>query len=127
MRASDDDRAATVRRIQDAVVRGLLTPDEGSDRMAAAWAAVHVRDLGPLTADLPAAPTAPTAPGWRALGTLAVEQARTSLHPGDSGRLSPARVAAAVAVAVLLLFLVGSLVGGLLFDGGPMHDGDFHH
>jgi hypothetical protein len=131
MRASDDDRAATVRRIQDAVVRGLLAPDEGSDRMAAAWAAVHVHDLGPLTTDLPPAPTTRTGPGWRALGTMAVEQARTSLHAKDSGRLSPPRIAAAVAVALLLLLLVGSLVGELLFDGdfdgGPMHDGGFGH
>src|SRR4051812_30495191 len=64
MRASDDDRAATVRMLQDAVARGLLTTDEGGERMALAFAFVRLTDLGPLTADLPPAPIAVTAPGW---------------------------------------------------------------
>jgi hypothetical protein len=74
VRASDDDRAATVRVLQDAVARGLLTAEEGGERMAAAFAAVHLRDLPPLTADLrPAATAAParTAPGWCARGDAA--------------------------------------------------------
>jgi hypothetical protein len=124
MRASDDDRAATVHVIQDAVVRGLLTADEGSERMAAAWAAVHVRDLGPLTADLPAVRSARTAPGWGVLATMAVEQARSSLHGARSTRLSSVRVAAALAVVLLLVVLVGSLVGELLVDGPGR--GGFH-
>jgi Domain of unknown function (DUF1707) len=123
MRASDDDRAATVRTLQDAVVRGLLTPDEGSDRMAAAWAAVHVRDLGPLTADLPAARPIRTPPGWAGLATMAVEQARSSLSGARSGGMSRTRMAAALAVALLLVLLIGSLVGEVLFDGGPGRGG----
>jgi hypothetical protein len=125
MRASDDDRAATVRVLQDAVVRGLLTADEGSERMAAAWAAVHVRDLPPLTADLPPARPVPGAPGWGVLATMATEQVRTSLRGAGSGRLSAARVAAALAVTLLLLLLVGSVIGELFFDGGHGHRG-FH-
>ena len=121
VRASDDDRAATVHRLQEAVVRGLLTPDEGSERMAAAWAAVHVRDLGPLTADLPPAPPVRSAPGWGVLATMAAEQVRTSVRGVRSGRLSPARVAVALAVVLLLVVLVGSLVGELFFDGGHGH------
>ena len=117
MRASDDDRAATVRVLQDAVTRGLLTPDEGSERMAAAWAAVHQRDLPPLTADLPAVRPARAAPGWGVLATMAAEQVRTSVREVRSGRLSPARVAVAFAVVLLLVILIGSLVGELLFDG----------
>ena len=35
LRASDADRAETVRALQDAVARGLLTHDEGSERMSA--------------------------------------------------------------------------------------------
>ncbi|MGY1643432.1 DUF1707 domain-containing protein [Geodermatophilus sp. SYSU D00703] len=119
MRASDADRCATVRVLQDAVARGLLAPDEGSERMAAAFGAVHVRDLGPLTADLPPAPaarSAPSAPGWQPLAIMAVEQVRSSLH-GTEGRLSPARVAVVVLAAVLLLFTVGWLAGEVLFDG----------
>ena len=126
VRASDDDRAATVRVLQDAVVRGLLTSEEGSDRMAAAWAAVHLRDLGSLTSDLPPArpPTSP-APGWGVLSTMAVEQVRSSLDGARPGRLSPARVAAALAVALLLVLLVGSFVGELFFDGGGPGRGGF--
>ncbi len=125
MRASDDDRAATVHVLQDAVVRGLLGPDEGSSRMAAAWAAVHVRDLGPLTADLPPAPPLRTAPGWGVLATMAIEQGRATLHGARSGRLSPARIAAALAVALLLVVLLGSLVGELFFDGDRPGRGGF--
>jgi hypothetical protein len=118
LRASDVDRLATVRVLQDAVARGLLTADEGSDRMATAFAAVHLVELGPLTADLPSG-RASTAPGWRPLATLAVEQVRSSLHGPTTGRVTPARVAVAVLVALLLLLLIGSLVGELFFDGGP--------
>jgi hypothetical protein len=32
MRASDADRLATVKHLQDAMARGLLAPDEGSER-----------------------------------------------------------------------------------------------
>jgi Domain of unknown function (DUF1707) len=127
MRASDADRVATVRLLQDAVGRGLLTADEGSERMAAAWAAVHVRDLGPLTADLPPVRPVPGAPGWGVLATMATEQLRTSLRGGGSGRLSPARVAAAFAVALLLVVLLGSLVGELVAGGFHEHGGVHEH
>jgi Domain of unknown function (DUF1707) len=124
MRASDDDRAATVRRLQDAVGRGLLTPDEGSERMAAAWAAVLVRDLGPLTADLPAPRPPAGAPGWGVLATMAAEQVRSSLHGARTGRLSAARIAGALLVALAVALLVGSLLAELLFDGpGPGRGG----
>lgn len=119
MRASDGDRAATVQVLQDAVGRGLLTPDEGSERMAAAFAAVHLRDLAPLTADLPAPPAlAPAgAPGWQPLGLMAWEQLRTTVR-GAPGR--PAvRVALAAVLVVLLLVALGSFFVEAAFDGGP--------
>jgi Domain of unknown function (DUF1707) len=121
MRASDTDRLATVRALQDAVELGLLTPDECSDRMADAFAAVHRDELGPLTADLPAPAPAPSAagpPGWRPLGTMAVAQLRSSLNAPGTDRLHPTRLVVAVLAAVLLLVVVGSIVGELLFDGG---------
>ncbi len=124
MRAADSDRAATVHVLQDAVARGLLTPDEGSDRMAAAWAAVHLRDLVPLTADLPAAPVPArtAAPGWRPLGLMAWEQARTTVRraPGRPG----VRLVLAAVLAVLLLVALGSSVLDAVFDGGPGHWGE---
>src|SRR3954462_14604813 len=80
LRASDADREAVVRTLHEAVVRGLLTMDECDERVAAAYAARFVRELPPLTADLPpvAAP-APVAPGWRALLAMAWLQLRTAL------------------------------------------------
>jgi hypothetical protein len=117
MRASDADRLATVKHLQDAMARGLLAPDEGSERMADAFAAVHLTDLDPLTEDLPPAPPQRTAPGWRSLGTLAVEQARASLTSA-AGRLSAARVAVVLVAASLFLLLVGALSGMAMSDGG---------
>ncbi len=125
LRASDVDRLATVRVLQDAVARGLLTPDEGSDRMAAAFAAVHLAELGPLTADLPPGLVSRSAPGWRPLATMAVEQVRSALHAVPTGSLSRGRIAVALLIALLALVLVGSLVGELLVDGydGPGRGG----
>ncbi|MBM7805102.1 hypothetical protein JOD57_000939 [Geodermatophilus bullaregiensis] len=123
MRAGDSDRAATVHRLQDAVARGLLTPDEGSERMAAAFAAVHLRDLPPLTADLPPAPehvTAyATAPGWRPLGLMAWEQVRATVAGARGGGPAGVRLALTAVAALLVLVLLGSLVLDGLFDGGP--------
>jgi Domain of unknown function (DUF1707) len=131
MRASDADRLATVKHLQDAVARGLLTPDEGSERMADAFAAVHLTDLDPLTEDLPPAPPKPTAPGWRSLGTLAVEQVRASLTTAATGRLRVARVAVVLIVASLFLVLAGALTGVALSDsgggGGGGDDGWYEH
>ena len=118
MRASDADRLATVEHLQDAVARGLLTPDEGSERMADAFAAVHLTDLDPLTEDLPPAPPEHTAPGWRSLKTLAVEQVRASLATAATGRLRAARVTVVLLVASLFLVLVGALGGVALSDSG---------
>jgi hypothetical protein len=129
VRASDADRAATVGVLQDAVVRGLLTTDEGSERMAAAFAAVHLRDLPPLTADLAPAPAAParTAPGWGVLATMLLAQLRASLSRPGTGRLQPARVAVVVGLGLLVVVLLGSLAGELFFDGAGEHvPGDFH-
>jgi hypothetical protein len=117
MRASDADRLVTVEGLQDAVARGLLGPDEGSERMAEAFAAVHLTDLDPLTEDLPPAPPERTAPGWRSLGMLAVEQVRASLTTATGG-LRAARVGVVLLVAALFLVLVGALTGAALSDGG---------
>ena len=124
VRASDADRLATVSVLQDAVGRGLLTPDECSERMAAAFAAVHLHELGPLTADLPSEQEGrlPSPPGWRPLSTMAVAQVWSSLHAPSSGRLNPARVAFAVLIAFILLVLLGSMVGEFFGGGGFDHD-----
>jgi Domain of unknown function (DUF1707) len=116
-RASNADRFATTRILQDAVSQGLLTPDEGSERIAVALAAVYRHDLDSLVADLPAVGARGRAPGWRALGTMTVEQVRSSLSMPNASRLSPARIAITVLVVALLLLLVGYVVAELFFDG----------
>jgi hypothetical protein len=118
MRASDADRSATARVVQDAVTRGLLTPDEGSERLAAAFAAVHRKDLGRLTADLPPATSRPAAPGWRLLAMMAVEQLRATWSGALAGRPRSVRIAVAVLLAVLLIVAVGSWASELFEHGG---------
>jgi hypothetical protein len=123
-RASDADRHAAVRVLQDAVARGLLTVDEGSERMAAAFAARHRHELPSLTADLPPAPVpAAPAPGWRPLGSLAVARTQASVAwlLADGLRSRRALTAFAGVLAVLLLVLV--LTAGL----GGHHVGPHGH
>lgn len=124
MRASDADRHATAHRIQDGVGRGLLTFDEGGERLAAAWAARYIDELALLTVDLPSAvPTAPAAvaPGWSTLAALAAAQLRHTLLTRPTGNPRFNRWAAVViAVALVAAFAVIALaaVHGLF----PEHD-----
>ncbi|GAA0327948.1 DUF1707 domain-containing protein [Actinoallomurus spadix] len=61
LRASDQDRDETVRRLQAAFAEGRLTDGEFDERMRGALAARTYGDLAGLLADLPA-DTAPVAP-----------------------------------------------------------------
>ena len=133
LRASDAERHAVVRRIQDAVADGMLTFDEGGERMAAAYAARFTGDLAPLTADLP--PTSAAVgqpggpPGWQRLWTALLEQLRAEVALVMAGGLRSPRSRRAVVVAltlVLLTLAVGSLAVHGLFgaDPHPWH-GDF--
>jgi hypothetical protein len=133
VRASDADRQLVVHRLQEAVARGQLTFEEGSERMARAWASTHLDELPELTADLPApVPPAPVAPGWPALGVLALLQLRTT-HGGAAGPASRAarvRLAAlSVAALVLIGLFLGLVVGGLAAhgpDAGDFAGGHWH-
>ena len=126
-RASDADRHTTVLVLQDAVARGLLTPDEGGDRMATAYAAVHMPDLHPLTADLgPTQAKSSEPPGWRVLATMVVEQLRFYFS-ARNGQLTRARVAVAALLAIGLMLAIAFATTGL-FDGGPTPGpGGFNH
>lgn len=124
MRASDAERDAVVRTLHDAVARGLLTLEEGDERVAAAYGTRFVDELPRLTADLPPVPAAPpVAPGWRALALLAWLQVRAALAglswrgTGQAVRSRP-RLAIA-AVALLALLSVGAATAGEGFDHGP--------
>ena len=122
MRASDADREAVVAVLHDAVGRGLLTVEEGNERVAATYGARFVEDLPALTADLPPAPAkAPVAPGWRALAVLAWLQLRTALA-GLSWRGVRARPRLVLAVVALLAVLsLGAATTGELLGGGDDH------
>ena len=127
MRASDADRHATVHVLQDAMARGLLTPAEGSDRMSAAFAAVHLEDLKPITADLPE-PEGPTQSsktvGWRPLLLMVLEQLQSSLRSAITGRRRPVQLGAAL-MLVFLLITCGLAFAQFVFDhgAGPGHVG----
>ena len=97
------------------MARGLLTAEEGGERMAAAFAATELRALGPLTADLPPAERRAQAPGWRPLAAMAAEQVRAGLADVRADRLDARRIALVVAAVLLLVVVVGTL--GAAFDG----------
>jgi hypothetical protein len=129
LRASDAQRQAVSDVLHDAFTRGLLTMEECDERMAAAYAARFVRDLPPLTADLPPAPTAaPTAPGWRALAVLTWLQLRAAVAgfswrgSARSVRARP-RVALAAVALLALLSIAAVSAGPLVGDGGPAREG----
>lgn len=128
-RASDVERMAVAQVLQDAVARGLLTPDEGSERTGAAFAAVYRDELPALTVDLPPAPGHPgtrrdggAGPLWakvRAflLGLWLILLARVS-------RWSPRkRVLAAVALGAVILFVGLGLWGLVGEEHGFERDG----
>jgi hypothetical protein len=133
VRASDADRHRVVHRLQEAVARGLLTLDEGSERMGRTWESRYLDELPALTADLPApVPTAAAAPGWRALGLLALLQLRTTLG-GAAGPASRAARVRLAAVSVAALLVVGLLLGVMVGvaghgpDAGAFDGPRFHH
>lgn len=135
VRASDADRSEVVEVLQDAVARGLLSHDEGGERMAKALAAKYRDELPGMTADLPPAPApapeAPTAAGWRSLGTGVVTQVRSdwraALAAGPRSRRFLVTALATLLVIGVLLSIVSLMVHGLSdgggFDRGPF-DGD---
>jgi hypothetical protein len=123
--ASDAERHTTVARLQEAVALGLLTHEEGSHRMAAAYDARYLSDLPLLTADLPrppsASPTVPAAaPGRRAPLAMAWVQLRILIAGSATGRPSRRRLAVVGAMGITLVALLVLGAGGLdgLFGGG---------
>jgi hypothetical protein len=53
VRASDADRERVATIVSNAVGQGMLTLGEADERLARVWAARHLEDLAPITADLP--------------------------------------------------------------------------
>jgi hypothetical protein len=115
--------------LHDAVARGLLTPEEGQERVTAAYSARFLQELPRLTADLPPAPSpAPVAPGWRALMLLAWLQLRSTLTRSSLRAAAGARRRLAVAAVALLavLSLAGMAVADA-FDDDDRGQSEYHH
>ncbi|RBY77177.1 hypothetical protein DQ238_15975 [Geodermatophilus sp. TF02-6] len=76
MRAGDADRQRVVERLGRNLAEGRLTVGEYDERAARAHAAVHLDELPPLLADLPAEPPparrAPGPPAWAPRAAVAV-------------------------------------------------------
>ncbi len=123
MRASDADREAVVLTLLDAIARGLLTLQEGDERVAAAYAASFRDELPRLADDLPPAPEpAPAAPGWRALALLAWLQVRSAVAGIRRAiRSRPPRLAVVALATVALLALLWVMAATA--DGGSDHRG----
>jgi hypothetical protein len=123
LRASDADREEVVETLLDAIARGLLTLQEGDERVAAAYAARFLDELPGLTADLPPAPAdAPAAPGWRALAVLAWLQLRTAVADLRRSTFIAVRFRPRLAIAVVALLALLSLVAATTGGGVGSHD-----
>ncbi|TFV91096.1 DUF1707 domain-containing protein [Blastococcus sp. CT_GayMR16] len=126
VRASDTDRAAVAALLQEAVARGLLTHDEGGERLSTAFAARFVDELPPLTADLPPTPEPiPASPvGWLRLGSTLAAQLRYEVQTSVASGVRSRRFVVMLLAAVLLigmLVTVGVLAAHGLLDGGYEH------
>lgn len=128
MRASDVDRQQAADRLAEHHAAGRLTINEYDERLAKAYAAVHLSDLPPLFADLPGEEAGSARPSDRAgagtgfgdpgeyfrfdrVGAAARDAAdsiRGTVQRGPHGKPHPAMIALAV-------------IGGLLLIGGLVH------
>ena len=129
------ERSAVIEVLQDAVARGLLTHDEGGERMAAALAAKFRDELPAMTADLPPAPPSTPKPvlplGWRGLGSAFNAQVRSDVRAArEAGPRSRRFVTTALIgflVIAFLLTLFGLALAGLFDGGGYGHGWEHHH
>jgi Domain of unknown function (DUF1707) len=129
LRASDADRTATVAVLQDAMARGLLTHEEGDERMAAAFGARFRDELPPLTADLPqAAPTAPATAvpaGWRGLLAILVALVGAEIAATAAAGFRSRRFLVIAAVVLVLLGGLALVLGHGFFDGDHGHFAEY--
>ena len=111
VRASDDEREATVSRLHRAVGEGRLGLSEADDRVALAYAATYRHELPALLTDLPRPargprPAGSEAPSWSQVWSSVVWRARVTLL-GRDGPAAAAPSAAQCRVAGLLVVLAG--------------------
>ncbi len=122
LRVSDVERAATVSRLQHALVEGRLDLAETDERVTAAFAARYESDLQVLLVDLP--PEVPAANGalpWSALWASAVWRARILVLGQAGGHTRPTpqqcRVAAMLA-GLAMVWMVACAVAGAAMVAG---------
>jgi hypothetical protein len=120
VRVSDAERAATVTRLQHALVEGRLDLAETDERVTAAYAARHDSDLQLLLADLPPQVPAPDgAPSWSALWASAVWRTRMLVLSAEAAGHTPptpqqCRFAAALAGLAVVWMLVCAVAGAAM-------------
>jgi hypothetical protein len=120
LRVSDAERAATVSRLQHALVEGRLDLAETDERVTAAYAARHDSDLQLLLADLPPQVPAPDgAPSWSALWASAVWRTRMLVLGAEAAGHTPptpqqCRFAAALAGLAVVWMLVCAVAGAAM-------------
>lgn len=100
LRASTEEREATVRALSDAMADGRLSSEEHSERVSAAYAARYRHELAGLTADLPGA-KAPQSQG------------------ATAATAAPALPGAGLAPVFLPLILVGLILATGAWHFGP--------
>jgi hypothetical protein len=122
LRASNDDRQATVARLQDAVEAGLLDVTEFDERVRAVYAARLRDELARLLADLPepAAPPAPrpSAPRVRSSPPRTTKQISTTVNlVGISSTIVATGAAVGFGAAgfpIVAILLAGAWVLGMV-------------
>ncbi|TQN32266.1 uncharacterized protein DUF1707 [Haloactinospora alba] len=115
MRAGDIDRDAVTERLTYAFQEGRLTLDEYHERLDRAMRAVVMRDLAPLTSDLPAPP--PPAPRTESEAGQEVSDERQERW---RQRLEPWRGLAAISVILVGIWGVTSVISGELLPFWPL-------
>jgi hypothetical protein len=110
LRASDADREHTVDTLKAAYVHGLVTKDEFDAKISRVFAASTYAELALITAGIPAG-LAAAPPPLRPQPAKANPPAHADLTPGERAIIGTGLLAG---LAVLVAFLVGGPVGGLL-------------
>jgi Domain of unknown function (DUF1707) len=125
MRASDAERTATIEALQDAMARGLLTHEEGDERMAATFVVRFRDELPPLTADLPQAEAAgrkaAATTSWRGLVTALVTLIRGEIAATVAAGFRSRRFLVTALIALAVLAGLVLVIGHGFADGGPGH------
>ncbi|MEV0499065.1 DUF1707 domain-containing protein [Streptomyces spectabilis] len=110
LRASHTDRDRAVDVLRIAAGDGLLTAEELDERLEAALSARTRTELAVLTADLPAAPSAPGATGVEAKDVVRIEQVHSGAVERKGRWVVPRRLELAVTYCDVTLDFSGAVI-----------------